>query len=73
MVSAKEAMNFYKECSNGEIVNMGRYGDSPMEVPESHKTKIVHVEFRFGEVNSMPLTTWTLQKVPKSLSAQESI
>jgi len=69
----EEAMNFYKECFNGEIVNMGRYGDSPMEVPESHKTKIVHVEFRFWEVHSMPLTTWTLQKVPKSLSAQESI
>ena len=51
----EEAMNFYKECFNGEIVNMGRYGDSPMEVPEPHKTKIVHVEFRFWEVHPMPL------------------
>jgi PhnB protein len=47
MVSAKEAMNFYKECFNGEIVNMGRYGDSPMEVAESHKNKILHIELKF--------------------------
>ena len=26
---------------------MRRYGDSPMEVPESRKDKIVHVEFKF--------------------------
>jgi len=43
----EEAMNFYKECFNGEIVNMGRYGDSPMEVAESHKNKIVHIELKF--------------------------
>ncbi|MBL4823965.1 MAG: glyoxalase/bleomycin resistance/extradiol dioxygenase family protein [SAR324 cluster bacterium] len=40
-------MNFYKECFNGEIVNMGRYGDSPMEVAESHKNKILHIELKF--------------------------
>ena len=26
---------------------MERYGDSPMEVPESSKDKIVHVELKF--------------------------
>ena len=31
--NCEESVNFFKECSNGEIVNMGRYGDSPMEVP----------------------------------------
>ena len=29
----EESVNFFKECFNGEIVLMGRYGDSPMEVP----------------------------------------
>ena len=39
-----EEINFYKECFNGEIGLMGRYGDSQMEVPESRKDKIMHVE-----------------------------
>jgi len=30
---------------------MGRYGDSPMEVPESRKDKIVHVELKFWGVS----------------------
>ena len=31
--NCEEAVNFYKECFNGKIGLMGRYGDSPMEVP----------------------------------------
>ena len=42
--NCEEAVNFYKECFNGEIGLMGRYGDSPMEVPESRKDKIMHVD-----------------------------
>ena len=45
--NCEEAFNVYKECFNGEIGLMGRYGDSPMEVPESRKDKIVHVELKF--------------------------
>jgi len=40
--NCEEAVNFYKECFDDEIGLMGRYGDSPMEVPESRKDKIVH-------------------------------
>lgn len=49
--NCEEAVNFYKECFNGEIGLMGRYGDSPMEVPESRKDKIVHVELKFWGVS----------------------
>ena len=31
--NCEESVNFYKECFNDEIGLMGRYGDSPMEVP----------------------------------------
>ena len=31
--NCEEAVNFYKECFNGEIGLMGRYGDSLMEFP----------------------------------------
>ena len=38
-VNLKKKSIFIKECFNGEIGLMGRYGDSPMEVPESRKDK----------------------------------
>ena len=37
--NCEEEVNFYKEGFNGEIGLMGRYGDSLMEVQESHKDK----------------------------------
>ena len=40
--NCEEAVNFYKECFDDEIGLMGRYEDSPIEVPESRKDKIVH-------------------------------
>ncbi|KAA3609240.1 MAG: VOC family protein [Calditrichaeota bacterium] len=43
----EEAVNFYKECFDGELGYMGRYGDSPMEVPQAQQAKIMHVEFKF--------------------------
>ena len=46
-VNCEEEVNIFKECFNGEIGLMGRYGDSPMVVPESRKDKIVHVELKF--------------------------
>ena len=43
----EEAVKFYKKCFNGEIAILRRYRDSPMEVPETQKNKIVHVELKF--------------------------
>ena len=31
--NCEEEVNFYKECFNGEIGLMGRYGEPSMEVP----------------------------------------
>ncbi len=45
--NCEEAMNFYKECFGGELGYMGRYGDSPMEVPPEQRDKIMHVELKF--------------------------
>ena len=33
---------------------MGRYGDSPMVVPESRKDEIVHVELKFWGGSILP-------------------
>ena len=45
--NCEEAVNFFKECFNGKISLMERYEDSPMEVPESRKDKIMPVELKF--------------------------
>lgn len=37
--NCEEAINFYKEVFDGEIFQLGRYGESPMETPEELKDK----------------------------------
>lgn len=45
----ESAMNFYKYALNGEIVHLQRYKDTPMEVEENQKEKIVHGALKAGE------------------------
>lgn len=42
----KEAFEFYKKTFEGEIEFMGTYGDSPMEVPDDQKDKVMHATIR---------------------------
>jgi|TARA_B110000967_G_scaffold100966_1_gene103612 PhnB protein len=36
----EEAFDFYKRCFGGQIAFLGRYGYSPMEVPETQKSRV---------------------------------
>ena len=47
--NAEEALNFYKDVLNGEIVMLSRYGDSPVPADEDYKQKIIHARLVFGE------------------------
>lgn len=47
--NAEEALNFYKEVLNGEIVMLSRYGDSPVPADDDYKQKIIHARLVFGE------------------------
>ena len=47
--NAEEALNFYKDCFNGEIKGLNRFGGSPMETTEEYKQKIMHASLAFGE------------------------
>ena len=47
--NCEEAMNFYKEALGAEIILFSRMGDSPMEIPENLKGKIMHARLRIGE------------------------
>jgi PhnB protein len=46
----EEALHFYKNAFEGEIIQLGRYGESPMKSPEEIKDKIIHGRLKFGDV-----------------------
>ena len=46
---AEEALNFYKDALDGEIVMLSRYKDGPMQADEDWKDKIMHARLNFGE------------------------
>lgn len=48
--NCQEALTFYKECLDGEIVSMQTFGDSPIDVPDDAKDRIFNSEFRAGDV-----------------------
>ena len=48
--NCEEALNFYKEVFNGEIIQLSRYGESPMNTAENIKDKVMHARLQFGEV-----------------------
>jgi len=45
----ENALNFYKDCLNGKILQMSRMGDSQMEVAEPLKNKIMHARLEFED------------------------
>ena len=46
----EEALKFYKDCLGGEIVKIQRFKDSPVNVPDEYKSKIMHAEFKVDEL-----------------------
>ena len=44
--NCKEALNFYKECLNGEISLLRDHTDSPIDVAKEHEHLIFDSEFR---------------------------
>lgn len=54
--NAEEALNFYKDALGGEVVMLGRYGESPMPGDADWKQKIMHARLQFGEDNLMMIS-----------------
>jgi PhnB protein len=46
---AEEVLNYYKDVFDGEILIINRYGDSPMQVSEDRKNKIIHARLKFDD------------------------
>lgn len=51
--NCEEALHFYKDCFGGEIVSLQRFGDTPVESTEDQKQKVMHAEFRAGDIYLM--------------------
>ena len=47
--NCEEALNFYKEVLDGEILQISYMGDGQMEVPETLKDKVMHARLQIGE------------------------
>ena len=49
----REALEFYKECFGGEIIELVTYAETPLEVPEQFKQQIMHAKFRAEDIYFM--------------------
>jgi PhnB protein len=49
--NAEEAVNFYKNALDGEVVMLSRFGESPIPSDEDEKNKIMHARIVFGGDN----------------------
>jgi len=47
--NCEEAMNFYTEALGAKIILVNHMGDSPMEIPDHLKGKIMHARLQIGE------------------------
>lgn len=44
--NCEEAVKFYCDTFNGEVVYTSRYGESPVDVPAEYKNKVMHTLFK---------------------------
>ncbi|MTI89495.1 MAG: VOC family protein [Balneolaceae bacterium] len=51
--NCEEALNYYKDCLNGEITLLQRFGDTDMPVEESWRDKIMHAELKVENIHIM--------------------
>ncbi len=48
--NARKALDFYKNALNGDIQQLGTYGESPMPSDEDYKDKVMHARFVFDGI-----------------------
>jgi PhnB protein len=51
--NCEEAVNYYRDKLDGEILSMMHFGEGPMDVPEAYKKKVMYSEFKFGDCKFM--------------------
>ena len=51
--NCREALTFYSECLDGNIVSLRTFAESPLELPEEHGNRVFNAEFRAGKLYFM--------------------
>ncbi len=51
--TCEQALQFYRHCLGGEIISLQRFGDVPGETAEADRNRVMHAEFRSGDVYFM--------------------
>jgi PhnB protein len=64
--NCEEALDFYKDALDGQIVQIGRYGESPMPSKEEDKNKIIHARLQFGDALIMASDVMNEDKFSRS-------
>lgn len=49
----REALAFYTDCFNGEIVQQMTYADANIDVPDAFKSHLLHAEFKAPGIRLM--------------------
>ena len=61
--NASEALDFYCKALGGEIIFKQTFGESPMELAEDQKDKIMHASFNAGDLHFLVSDTMPGQPV----------
>jgi PhnB protein len=64
--NCEEALDFYKDALDGQIVQIGRYGESPLPSKEEDKNKIIHARLQFGDALIMASDVMNEDKFSRS-------
>lgn len=71
--NAREALDFYKNALEGEVQQLGTYGESPMPSDEDYKDKIMHARLIFEGNMIMICDAFKGQPVSTSGNVQLSL
>lgn len=62
--TCEDALNFYKAVFNGEIIDISRFGETPMEFAEEDKSRVMNAIFKAGDIAFMASDTMPGQGTP---------
>lgn len=71
--NAREALDFYKHALNGDIQQLGTYGESPMPSDDDYKDKVMHARLVFDGNMIMVSDVFKGQPVSRGGNIQLSI
>ncbi|GIO23222.1 VOC family protein [Oceanobacillus sp. J11TS1] len=61
--NAKEALNYYKEVFDGEIISMQTFGEADYPTPPEAENRIIHAQFKKDALSFMVSDTFPNQPV----------